>query len=68
MEISGLGMQIVIVFLVILFVWLFLRVFRKTVKVLWKVLLVCLVLLALSFVLPAVREWVFNLLEDRLIF
>ncbi len=68
MEISELGMQAVIIFIVVVLMWVFLRAFRKTMKVVWKVVFAFLILLALSFVLPAVREGILSVLEKYVSF
>jgi len=56
MDFNNLGTQIVIALVAIVSLWLLL----KTMKIVWKFLLILLILLALSFALPAMREWILN--------
>ena len=57
MDITSLGVQIVIGLAIIVFLWLFI----KTLKIIWKVVFIVLIFLVLSFALPALREWILNL-------
>jgi len=56
MNFEHLGIQIAIVLASIVFLWLFI----KTLKLIWKLLLITSVFLGLSFALPAVRDWIMN--------
>jgi len=56
MDFNHLGMQIIVVLIAIAFLWLFI----KTLKIVWKLFFVISVFLALSFALPAIRQWIFS--------
>jgi len=56
MDINHVGMQMAIVFGVIVLLWLFL----KTLKIIWKLALIICVFCALSFLLPAIRDWILS--------
>ncbi len=56
MDFNNLAVQIGIVFASILILWLFL----KALKIVWKLFFVILIFLALSFALPAIRQWLFS--------
>jgi len=57
MDIHHLGTQIVIILVAVAFLWLLFKV----IKLFWKLTLIFMIFLVLSFLFPAVREWVFNL-------
>jgi len=56
MDLNHLGIQIAVVCATIVFLWLFI----KSLKIVWKLLFIVLVFLALSFALPAIRQWIFS--------
>ena len=53
-DFNNLTIQIGIVFVSIVVLWLLL----KALKIIWKLLFIVLIFLALSFALPAVRQWI----------
>ncbi|MCK5082457.1 MAG: hypothetical protein KAR31_06080 [Candidatus Omnitrophica bacterium] len=57
MDFTDLGTQILIALVVIAVLW----VLFKALKLIWKIGFIVLVVLALSFALPAAREWIFGL-------
>jgi len=57
MDLNHLGVQLAIVCVTVVSLWLFI----KTLKIIWKLFFLFLIFLALSFALPAVREWIFSL-------
>jgi hypothetical protein len=57
MDFNHLATQVGIVLAAIMILWLFL----KTLKIVWKIFFVVLIFLALSFALPAIRQWIFSL-------
>jgi len=56
MDLDHLEIQIAIVCAAVVFLWLFL----KALKIVWKLLLIALVFAALSFALPAIRQWIIS--------
>jgi hypothetical protein len=56
MDIHDLGTQVVIVLFAVALLWLLF----KALKWIWRITLIVLIFLALSFILPAVREWIFG--------
>ncbi len=57
MEITDFRIQILVVLISVALIWLFF----KALKAVWKLTFVVLVFLGLSFALPAMREWIFNI-------
>ena len=57
MDFSHVTTQVMFVFIAAVFLWIFL----KTLKIIWKISLVIILFSALSFALPAIREWVLGL-------
>ena len=57
MDLTDLRTQIVVALVAIAVLW----VLFKALKVIWKLVFIFLVFLALSFALPAFREWIFGL-------
>jgi len=57
MDITDIRTQIIIVLVGVAVLW----VLFKAIKWAWRVGVVLLILLGLSFILPAVREWAFSL-------
>jgi len=55
-DLNHLGIQIALVCAALVLLWLLI----KSLKIIWKLLFVIGVLLALSFALPAVRQWIFS--------
>jgi len=58
MDIERLAIQFLIVLAALAILWLFI----KTLKIAWKIFVIVTVFLALSFALPAIREWIFSLI------
>ncbi len=58
MDIADFKIQILIVLAAIAFLWLFF----KAMKLIWKLGFIFLIFLGLSFALPAIRQWIFDLL------
>ena len=56
-DLTHLGIQIVIVCAAVVILWLFV----KSIKLIWKLLIVILIFFVLSFALPVVREWILKL-------
>jgi len=56
MDLDNLGIQIAIVCGIAVLLWLFL----KALKIVRKLLLIILVLIPLSFALPAIRQWILS--------
>jgi len=55
-DLNNFGVQIALVCAAIVLLWLLV----KSLKMIWKLLFVIGILLALSFALPAVRQWIFS--------
>jgi len=55
-DLNQLGIQIALICAAIALLWLL----AKSLKIIWKLLFVIAILLALSFALPAVRQWIFS--------
>jgi len=55
-DLNHLGIQIALVCAALVLLWLLV----KSLKIIWKLLFVIGVLFALSFALPAVRQWIFS--------
>ncbi len=58
-DLNNLGIQIALVCAALVLIWLLV----KSLKIIWKLLFVIGVLLALSFALPAVRQWIFTFFQ-----
>ena len=57
MDIADFRTQILIVLVAIAVLW----VLFKALKLIWKSVFIFLIFLGLSFALPTIREWIFNL-------
>jgi len=55
-DLDHLGIRIALICAAIVLLWLLV----KSLKIIWKLLLVIGILLALSFALPAVRQWILS--------
>lgn len=58
-DLDNLGIQVALVCAALVLIWLLV----KSLKIVWKLLFVISVLLALSFALPAVRQWIFTFFQ-----
>lgn len=58
-DLDNLGIQVALVCAALVLIWLLV----KSLKIIWKLLFVIGVLLALSFALPAVRQWIFTFFQ-----
>jgi len=55
-DFNHLGIQIALICAAIVLLWLLI----KSLKIIWKLFFIVGILLALSFALPAVRQWIFS--------